>query len=242
MQNQSNIVTLECLPKYNLKVVKSNKFIVPDFLNSVKFKHNIQGLDLDVLLCTIHFYLNKKQSEKKIYFTTDDILELRRKKKTKNSKNSFGGYQSNMRNAVVKSFDYLQILGFIKIFQYKKYCFEAEINPIMLGYPRVKINSKLLQFDPLLKKWHKAFTYFIELNKKKQPGKKTEIQIKKFLNTIEVSKNLKKYEVRERFEEVLDDLVNKEIIQNWDYKKFDENLLLNKNWFQKWQLKSINIY
>lgn len=239
--NSQNVI-LESLPKYNLKVVKSNKVTVPQFLDSVKLKHNLQGLNLDVLLCVIHFYLNKDKNDEKIYFTTDDILELRGKKKTKNAKNACGGYQSNMRDATVKSLDFLQVLGFVKIHQYKKYYFEAEISSEILAAPKIKINSKLLEFDPLLKRWQKNCAYFIELNKKNNFGKSKEIQIKKFLNTIEVSKYLKKYEIQERFEQVLDELAGCGIIKKWAYQKFDNDLFLNKNWFQQWQLKSVKIY
>lgn len=148
---------------------------------------------MDVFLGLVHFHLNN--NEEKIYFTIDDILEFRKKKKTQNSINSRGGYQSNMRDAIVKSLDFLQVLGFVKIYQYKKYYFEAEMSPKILAAPTIKVNSKLLEFDPLLKGWHKNFAYFIEFNKKNNCGKSKEIQIKKILNTVEVSKYLKKYEI-----------------------------------------------
>lgn len=226
-----NQQVLPCLPNFNLRVIKSNNYKLVDFLDSVDFKHKLSGLELDVMLILLHFRLNGSNV---IYFNTDDILEFRNKKKKIYANFLRAGYPVVMRENIFWTLWNLKEKEYINFYTYNKYNFEASVNEKNLRGERFKINSKLLALNPYKKEWQKAFGCFLEKNKARK-----QIQVKKFLETVTPAV-LAPYQIRERFENALDELSDLGIISNWRYKRIDECQFRTKGWLNDW--KSLSVY
>lgn len=234
--------------------IKSNKYFVEDFIqtyiykNGASIKKNIKKssffhllnlYDWDTLFILIHIYI--KNNEHPSLICPDDILEFRKKQKIRSGK-FLGGYHKKQRQIVQQSFKKLSALKLIQIEKQDDiHNFKFVINKIGAQDATI-INSKFLSYNPLKAAWEKQIGCYLSI----QCAKKKcnfQIQISKLLEEIYyIPKSYHPLKIREKFEQTLTNLVIEGVIQSWEYKKIDEDFLLEcKNWLPYWKILSVKI-
>lgn len=232
------------LPNFNLKVIKSSENNI-DSIDSIlvleKLNKIFSHIDFDVLLIISHIFL-KCKNDGFIYTNTDEILSYRGIKKIKQTSSKASGYKNNVREIIRKSLLSLKKTNIISVTEYKKFNFIICFNNFYFNDKRkIKIPSKILNYNPHKKPWHKDIGYFLTFYKYKKPGTSI-IQIKKILKYIKKDYSfLAPNEIRIRFEDVMDTLAQENVIANWHYKNIDEDFLSCKNWLYYWQILSVKI-
>ena len=67
-------------------------------------------------------------------------------------------------------------------------------------------------------------------------GKPQKIKVKiLFLQVKELCPSYKPVQIRDKFEETMDNLISDQIIKSWFYEKINEDQMQGKNWFKKWE-------
>ena len=116
------------------------------------------------------------------------------------------------------------------------------------------LSQKLLALNPHLKSWHKSIGMYLSILKSTGKCKMFSmddfktlkhrdcaiVQVKKLLKLVSLG-SLFPFQIRNRFEDVLDELCQIGIIQGWSYKNIDEEMLCSKNWLFFWRLLSIKV-
>lgn len=244
MQNTN--CSLVSLPNLGLKVIKNTLFSVPKEIDSLiiafRFFNKLSRDDFDVLLILLHIFLNGKINDGLIYFNTNDILLFRGIKKIKQHSSEPSGYKKEVKNKIISSINNLDKMGIFHKIEYKKYNFAGYFDEmIMKDKRKTKISTKIIQYNHYKKPWHKDIGYFLAFFKYKKAEYAT-LQIKKILKYIRSDYSfLAPNEVRSRFEDVMDELAQGNVIENWHYQSIDEEFLNCKNWLYYWSLLSIKI-
>lgn len=248
------------LPNLNSKVQKANientpKHILLPFFNTGEEKSSglydfLSGKkilpydteEFDILIIIFHLFLTERKLDGLLYFNTDDILMLRGVKKNKALKNGFSGYKKDVRKRIDKKIKNLAKLKIFTVAGYKDFnfvlCFNDEYIEKIVSTKT--LNQTILSLNPRTKSWHKAIGIFLSELKINTHNKSVTVQIKKILNRVNTGK-LFPFQIRNRFECVLDELIVMNIIKNWQYKNIDENELNSKNWLFFWQQLSVKI-
>ena len=87
--------------------------------------------------------------------------------------------------------------------------------------------KKILVLNPKKELWAKIFA--LEIYKRRM----NQIQIKKLFKNIVIAPSLKPYKIRNLFEENMDNLCLKKIINSWHYKNINETNLMKKDWLHE---------
>lgn len=234
------------LPNIKLKVVKTNIFPSKNEIDSLiiinKFMNKLLRDDFDVLLILVHLFLNEKKDDGLIYFNTDDILSFRNLKKIKQIDSKPSGYKQTIREKIANSLSNIEKIGIFHKIEYKKFNFAGYFNEsFCCDIRKIRIPVELLKYNPYKQPWHKDIGYFLAFYKYQKPQSSI-IQIKKLLKNVKNNYSfLAPNEVRTRFEDVMDELAQDSIIENWHYKTIDEEFLGCKNWLYYWSLLSVKI-
>jgi len=238
------------LPNANLKITKANISSAPEFLSMPLFKNNctvfdilnkkavVKGEEADILIILFHLYLTKREKDGLLYINTDDILTLRSVKKNK------AGYKKEVRKRINSRLKNLQNTGLFNFIDYKDFNYILDFNLEDEIEKIIPFNQKLLALNPLTKSWHKAIGLYLTLLKydsKRKTHNAAIIQIKKLLNLISCY-SLFPFQIRQRLEDVLDELSLLQIIKCWQYKNIDEDMLCSKNWLFFWKQLSVKIF
>lgn len=185
-------------------------------------------LVLDVFYIVFSMFVQK--DEKSVFLVSvDEIMQVRGLKKNVSSSGRRGGYKNIERQKVKKAIELLDKLHFLVAIEVSKLEYLVSI-PI---YLRTKMHSvlpkRLVQFNYKTQLWHRRFGFYI------YKCRKNKIVVKEFFHLIkDLCSSLRSGQVRDRFEYVMDELVDFGLIKDWYYCKIDENQLQGKNWFEKW--------
>ncbi len=258
------------LPNLNSKILRSNVEKAPEYLLVPFFKGGLSLFDflenagivglkaeeIDILIIMFHLFFTDRKNDGFLYFNTDDILIFRGVRKNKALKNGLSGYKKIVRqriDAIIKN------LGSMKIFTVVDY---KDFNYVVCFYDKFIqdidgacfLSQKLLALNPHLKSWHKSIGMYLSILKSTGKCKMFSmddfktlkhrdcaiVQVKKLLKLVSLG-SLFPFQIRNRFEDVLDELCQIGIIQGWSYKNIDEEMLCSKNWLFFWRLLSIKV-
>ena len=238
------------LPNFKLKILKRNIDFVPDFLYFPIFKNknflstfdNIKpdSEDIDILIIIFHLYFTFRKKDGLLYINTDDILTCRSVKQNKS------GYKKEVRNRIDKKIKNLAKSGLYTIIDYKMFNSIIDFNENYLENIEkiIQVDKKLLALNPVKKSWHKIIGLYLIILKNTATSKLCTIQIKKLVNIITIFSSISSFfpfQIRQRFEDTLDELNQMNIFKGWHYKNIDEEVLNSKNWLYFWKLLSIRI-
>lgn len=245
------------LPNVNLKILRSNINTIPDFLQFPIFqsgftifnflhknsKIRMQSEEIDILIILLHLYFTNKEKDGLLYINTDDILTFRSIRKNK------AGYKKEVRKRIASKISTVQKTGIFNFIDYNNFNFIFDLNYDYIKNIKklIPVNQKLLALNPATKSWHKTIGLYLTILKynlncnTKHLNTRT-VQVKKLLKILPYNKaSLFPFQIRQRFEETLDELNLMGIFKGWHYKNIDEETLNSKNWLHTWKLLSIRI-
>ncbi|MBE7705934.1 MAG: hypothetical protein E7Z91_01625 [Cyanobacteria bacterium SIG30] len=146
-------------------------------------------------------------------------------------------YKKISKNDFVKNILKLEEKGLIVLLNKTEDEFLKEEFDVLLPYFEAisyKLPSKIFELNSKHKMWQKKIANFIYFNDKKF------VKVKDLLNLVKEQFNvLKPSQIRLRLEDVLDDLRELKIIEDWEYRYIKEENLMNKNWFEKYKNLSV---
>ncbi len=242
------------VPNISLKIQRQTVKSAPEFLNFPQtkifkavnfnfeeiFNTGFKSEETDVLIILFHLYLAGKEKDGLLYINTDDILFFRSIKKNR------AGYKRNTRQRIDKIIKKLETTGLFALCDYKEFNYILDFNQNYFEDIEkiVPVNQKLLRLNPGTKSWHKSIGLYLTFIKNNITSPSCTIQIKKLLKIISASsstKTLFPFQIRQRFEDMMDELNFEGFFKGWHYKNIDEEIFNCKNWLYFWKLLSVKI-
>ncbi len=258
------------LPNLNFKILRPNIKVIPENLLVPVFCGDIQLFDFlekigitglkpeefDILIIIFHLYFTDRKEDGFLYFNTDDILLFRGVKRNKALADGHCGYKKTVRERIDALLKHLAGFKIFTVVDYKDFNYvlylHDEFTQNIDG--SCLLSQKLLTLNPHSKGWHKSIGIHLSLSVACKKATDREIMPKKdfarkMYITIQVKKLLKlvslgslfPFQIRNRFEDVMDELCKMGIIKKWCYKNIDEEMLNSKNWLFFWKLLSVKI-
>lgn len=197
--------------------------LIPDI------NYDFYNMDTDCLISVFNICNNDKDKIGDI--KPQDILSFRGKKELKiQGKNS--KFSKSMQDKIKSSIKKLKGEKFIDCFEF--------INSYLIIHNIKHRNTyiapkKILSLNPKKELWGKIFA--LEIYKRGS----SQIQIKKLFKNVHIAPSLKPYKIRDNFEENMDNLCLKKIINSWHYKDIDEANFVKKDWLHEWFKLSVII-
>ncbi len=236
------------IPNLNSKIQRSNIKTVPEFLQFPIFKtgyfdiskYPLKSEETDILIILFHLYYTEKEKDGLLYINTDDILTLRSVKKNK------AGYKKEVRDRIDKKIKNLEKIGIFTLIDYKRFNYILDFNKELFKNieKTIYLNRKLAALNPVSKSWHKAIGLYLTILKNNINSNSSNIQIKKLLNIVSKTSSVDSlfpFQIRQKFENTMDELNAMKIFKGWHYKNIDEDILNSKNWLFFWKMLSVKI-
>ncbi len=245
------------LPNLKRKTNKPNKYQHPNRISSYTFLDNLSGKDylkkilksdtityeiVDCFLVLLHLHITERHNDNLIYCCCEDFLLFRGKENNFKLNNTKSGFKTSMKEKIRNSINFLDQNNIIEKIEYKNYNFAILLNEKIIRDIRnqTKISSHIINFNPKLKSWNKDLGLFLEIYKSNKTNKRSQVQVQKLMEQLDSNYSfLAPFQIRDRLEDILDEFVSLKIINGWQYKNIDENMLQGKNWLFYWKLLSI---
>lgn len=225
------ISSLISYPDYNLQdvleVINDNNFIPDDSI-------------IDTYHILVNIYLKSRNKNDFIFIKADDILKFRRKKENINSNGYRGGYKDNSRRKVHDAISFLKAVNIISFEEFEQYSYAVTfINKEFLIY---SFDSKLLEYNLNTHFAEKRIGEFLSYKKQLALQKNIEASIAQLIKLIsDKTASLKPSQLRDKIENTFDNLKNDSIIENWEYKHFDEEKAKGKDWLNYYKRLKIKV-
>lgn len=217
-------ISTECTNNKNLTTILVDESYIHKHL------HNIHSdLICDIFHITCHS-LFSKNSDDKLIISCDDIMATRGLKKNPNANGRRGGFKKIEKEKIETALTLLNDFGLLHVTKFDNFKYIVSIPSKFDKLPRTTIPRKIVEYNHKTHIWHRRIGLKLVQNKVNK------IQVKELLKVISnLYKSFKPIQIRDKFERVLDDLCDDEIIKSWHYKNINENTMSGKNWLSKWE-------
>ena len=197
-----------------------------EFKKIIKLDKN-QELVFDVFYIVCSYIYNKKKLP--LCISATDIMKNRGLIQNKNANGYRGGYKIEQKMKIHASLNILNSVNLLNVNEISQFNYIIFPNKNLLRMPIKTLTSNLVKFNYKTQLGERIIAnYLINLKKEK-------IKIKDLVGLIQAtSKSLKPMQIRDKLENIMDELCEKKIIQSWYYLKIDEEELSGKNWITKW--------
>ena len=158
-----------------------------------------------------------------------DIMKNRGLIQNKNANGYRGGYKNEQKIKVHAALNILNSANLLNVYEVSQFNYIILPSLIFNNFSAKSCNINLVKFNYKTQLNERNIANYL-LNSKKE-----KIKIKDLINLIQItSKSLKPTQLRDKLENIMDNLSNKDFIKSWHYLKINEDELYGKNWLEKW--------
>lgn len=200
------------------------------YIESCGFSTSSRELVSDVFNIVYSILVSQEVIDLKSEISADDILSVRGLVKNLNHRGYRGGYKNHERIKIHNALNVLNAIGLLVVREVEKFIYLVSVPYQLRLQKRYAFPKKLVEYNYKTQLWNRRLGFCLCSN---DIGR---IKVRRlFMQVEDLCASFRPAQIRDKFEEVMDNLVDDGVIKAWHYEKIDEIVVQGKNWLEKWK-------